>query len=106
MLRIALLITLLAPVARAADEKSAYDPDDFVISYWCGPPARFVTPQRFKEIKEANFTVAFGAGGAGLTPQQNRDLLDYCRQNGMKAIIADGRMPLSIGNKPANRAVI
>jgi hypothetical protein len=103
-----LFIALLGmfPMASAAEEKSAYDPDDFVISYWCGPPARFVTPDRIKEIKEANFTVAFGAGGQGLTPQQNRNLLDCCQQNGMKAIIYDGRMPISIGNTAANRAAI
>ena len=27
--------------------------DDFTISYWCGPPAKFTTLERYKEIKDA-----------------------------------------------------
>jgi hypothetical protein len=98
-------VSISAALTRGADT-SAYDPDDFVISYWCNPPVRFNTLERYKEIKEANFTVAMRAGGAGYTVEQNRQMLDYCRQVGLKAIIADGRMPFAIGGNAAATAGI
>ena len=108
VLAFALLLLIAQRPSRAADEKSAYDPDDFVISYWCGPPARFVTPERIKEIKDANFTVAMGAGGQSYTLEQNRRFLDYCQQNGLKAIVYDHRMPRALGaaNKEAIDAIV
>src|SRR5687767_1787322 len=72
------------------------DDPEFVISYWCGPPANFLTPERFQEVKEANFTLAFPPCG-GLTVEQNRKMLDYCQQAGLKAMVMDGRMVHSIG---------
>ena len=49
----------LPAAALAADEPSPWQPEQFPISYWCGPPAKFTTLERYKEIKEANFTYAF-----------------------------------------------
>src|SRR6185369_6025517 len=91
MLRSLFLLLLVVAPAHAAD----FDADEFVISYWCNPPARFTTTQRYQEIKEANFTVALGAGGQPLTVAQNRTMLDLCQQNGMKAIVYDNRMVYS-----------
>src|SRR4051812_10121491 len=104
-----LLVVMLLVVSaqvRAAEEKPAFDPDDFVISFWCNPPVRFNTLERYREIKDANFTVAMRAGGAGYTVEQNRQMLDYCQQVGLKAIIADGRMPFSIGGNAAAKTAI
>ena len=82
---------------------------DFTISYWCGPPAKFLSQDRFNEVKEANFTLAFPAC-AGMTPEQNRKMLDYCHAAGLKAIIMDGRMPHAISGdanaKPAIDAIV
>ena len=82
---------------------SAFAEDHFVTSYWCGPPAKFTTSERYKEIKEANFTVAMGTC-SGLNVEQNLQMLDFCRDNGLKAIVSDSRMVLSIGGNAANKA--
>ena len=84
------------PPARAADVKSAYDPDEFTISHWCGPPAEFTTLERYREVKEANFTLAFPPC-AGMTVADNKKLLDYCEKVGIKAVIRDPRMVYAIG---------
>ena len=72
----ALLFALWTSVA-AADDAAPPQPEEFTISYWCGPPAKFLTAERFAEVKEANFTLAFPPCG-GLTVEQNRKMLDYC----------------------------
>src|SRR5215217_897948 len=92
-----LLLLLLVPAIVRADEP------EFVISYWCGPPAKFSSLERFQEIKDANFTLAFPPCG-GNSVEQNRKMLDYCQQVGLKAMISDGRMVHSIGGKEENKA--
>jgi hypothetical protein len=77
--------------------------EGFTISYWCGPPASFLTAERFAEVKEANFTLAFPTCGS-MTVEQNRKMLDYCQSVGLKALIMDGRMVHTIsGNANAKR---
>jgi hypothetical protein len=78
--------------ARAANELRDYTHEDFVTSYWCGPTAGHTTFERYQEIKNANFTVAFPIYGSA-TVEQNRAMLDFCQRLGMKAIIYDNRMP-------------
>ncbi len=73
--------------------------EDFITSYWCGPPAEFLSQDRFAEVKEANFTVAFPPCG-GMTVEQNRTMLDYCQQVGLKAVVTDGRMVHAISGDP------
>ena len=82
--------------ARAGDEESVYDPDSFTISYWCGPPPKFLTAERFAEIREANFTLAFPPCW-GMSVADNRKMLDLSHQAGLKAVIHDSRMVHSIG---------
>ena len=94
---IPIVVCLYALVAHAADVQSAYNPDEFTVSYWSGPPADFNTGERYKEIAEANFNVALPADG-GLTVADNKKMLDFCKANGLKAIIYDNRIPVAIGN--------
>jgi hypothetical protein len=100
----AVFVATLAAVAWADDQGAArpVDPDEFVLSYWSGPPAAFTTLQRYREVKEANFTVAFPADG-GLSIEQNKKLLDFCQQVGLKAVISDGRMCQAIGGSEARK---
>jgi hypothetical protein len=86
----------------SADEKVDYSVDDFVTSYWFGPPAEFMTFERYQEIKDANFTLAFPFQ-IGATPEKNKQMLDWCQKLGMKAIIYDGRMTTSIGGSEQSR---
>lgn len=93
----ALAALLLPTVARAADPP-AWKPDRFPIGFWCGPPDKFVTPERFKQIADAGFTFTTAAcAGAAATPESNRKILDAAKSAGLKAFILDARMPLGIG---------
>jgi hypothetical protein len=87
-----LLAILAVPaLALAADAPPPWQPEQFPISYWCGPPAKFTTLERYKEIKEANFTYAFPIYPSGDVEQTKRQL-EYCQQVGLKAFIYDRRM--------------
>ena len=109
MLRLILIAALtfcsLASPARAADVKSAYNPEEFTISYWAGPPADFNTAERYREVAEANFTLALPADG-GMTVADNKKMLDYCQAAGLKAIIYDGRIPREIGSSAEAKKAI
>jgi hypothetical protein len=90
------LAFLSIPALRApAEEKPAYTVDDFVTSYWCGPPGKLTTLERYQEIKDANFTVAFPVL-YGSSVEANKAMLDHCQKLGMKAIVYDSRMVASI----------
>ena len=79
--------------SRAAVAKTSHE---FPISFWCGPPEEFLTRARFQEIKDAGFTHAMPPCGGPDTPQYNRKTLEFCRQVGLKAYIADGRLTSAI----------
>src|SRR5204862_7662625 len=87
------------------DEKSVYNPDEFTISYWAGPPPQFSTSDRYSEIKEAHFTLAFPPSW-GVTVADNRKMLDFCQHAGLKSVIHDSRIPLAInGSADAKKAI-
>jgi hypothetical protein len=90
-----LLCSILSSVARA-------DEPQFTISYWCGPHGKFNTLERYQEIKDANFTLAFPSCG-GMSVDDNRKMLDYCQSVGLKALVMDGRMVHAIGGSEANK---
>src|SRR2546425_5086940 len=77
-----------------------WKPKEFPISFWCGPPEKFATPDRFKEIAEAGFNYTFPACEGPFTPEGNRKILDGAQSAGIKAFIFDERMPLSITGIP------
>src|SRR5688572_27280456 len=89
----------MASVARAQD--------DFVTSYWYGPPPKFTTIEQYRRIKEANFNVVMPPGppDASITPELNRRILDYCKELGLKAVIFDPRMPKSLAAADAKARV-
>lgn len=92
------MLLLLTAASQAADKADvlAGHRDEFILSYWSGPPAAFNTLDRYQEIKEANFNVAFPADN-GLSVEGNQKMLDFCQQLGLKAIVSDRRMCYSIG---------
>lgn len=103
---LALLVALsLSAFSLAADAPAPWQPDKFPISYWCGPPPEFNALERYQEIREANFTLAFPPC-AGMTVEQNLKLLDHCQAVGLKAFVHDSRMPHALGSDPANRAKV
>ena len=62
--------------------------DEFIVSYWYGPPPAQTTLERYRQIREANFNVVFPPGppDTSITPAHNRQILDFCRQLGMRAV--------------------
>ena len=74
----------------------------FMISYWCGPPKAETTSERYKELAECGFNVAFAAIDNLWSPndkaqeEHNLKLLDLCKEAGMQALIWDGNI-LKVG---------
>jgi len=97
----AIFICLFFTSVHAAD-RGSYPFDEFVTSYWYGPPSEFTTLERYQEIKDANFNLVFPGGNN--TVEQNRQILDFCKKLGMKALIADTRMVTAIGKSGEARA--
>ena len=58
----------------------------FMISYWCGPPKAETTSERYKELAECGFNVAFAAIDNLWSPndkaqeEHNLKLLDLCKE--------------------------
>jgi hypothetical protein len=108
-----LLLVALFPFAARADSPQPIHtiitgaPDVFPISFWCGPPRKFVSVERYQQVKEAGFTFIMPDGVGGNEPELQRKILDTAQQVGLKAFIDDQRMPRAIkGNEQnAKRAI-
>src|SRR5690348_10422483 len=100
---LSLLVALYATAAPAT--QSLWHDDSFAIGFWCGPPGKFTTLERYQEIKDAGFTVAFPPC-SGASSQTNLKLLNLCQQVGLKAFISDSRIPVGGGSDPKVRAGI
>ncbi len=83
--------------------ESQWSPAEYPISFWCGPPAPFATPDRYKQIAAAGFNYVMPACEGASTPETNRKILDGCKAAGIKAFIYDERLPLSIFGVPDAR---
>ena len=85
--------------AAAKPLKPAVSELPFIISYWCGPPKAETTLERYKEIAEAGFNVAFPAIDTLWAPfdkvaeEHNKKYLDLCQEVGLKALVWDGSIP-------------
>lgn len=71
--------------------------DEFIISFWCGPPKAETTLKRYQEIAECGFTVALPPTDVvnqaeRADVQTNKKVLDLCKQTGLKAILLDDRL--------------
>lgn len=83
--------------------EGVWRPAEFVLSFWCGPPEPFTTLERYREIKFAGFTHVMPPCAA-TTPALNRKILDLCGRVGLKAFLADPRIPLRIAGEPDAQA--
>ena len=74
----------------------------FMVTYWCGPSKKETTLERYKELADCGFNVAFAAidnlweKSSQEQDEHNKKVLDLCQQVGMKAFIWDGRI-LGVG---------
>jgi hypothetical protein len=65
--------------------------NDFIISYWAGPPSGGNYDAQYAEVAECNFTHAMYPVNGG-SPEQNKAILDACEKHGLKYIPYDGRV--------------
>ncbi len=82
ILCVLVLIVAIAP---------GFGADEFIISYWCGPPADTDPSVRYAEVAECNFNYCLPPCGR-ISVEQNKAVLDACAKNGLKYIIGDGRI--------------
>jgi hypothetical protein len=87
-----MLVGMMALSAVPARAGRRVAPEQFLISYWCGPPPGETTLQRYQEIAGAGFNAAMPPCGGPITPELNRRLLELCGQTGLKAVISDSRL--------------
>jgi hypothetical protein len=98
-----LLVAVFFSSARAADTtqpKQVWHPDQFVVSFWCGPPDGFVTRERYQQIADAGFnTVMPTCHPTSL--ELNKTILRSAYETHLKAYIQDDRMPMSLADPKA-----
>ncbi len=87
----ATVVLAAAAVLFAAPRVNAVDGNDFIISYWCGPPSGGNYDSQYAEIAECNFTHAMYPNN-GASPAQNKAILDACEKYGLKYFPYDGRV--------------
>jgi len=75
----------------AAGAASAAGYPEFLISYWCGPPAAETNLQRYRQIADCGMNVAMPPIDK-TDLETNRKILDLCREVGIKALVLDNRM--------------
>lgn len=66
------------------------------ITYWYGPPRKFLTPETYEDVKNAGFTIAGPMESTGSSVEENLRFLDICQEKGMKACIYDKRIDLAM----------
>jgi hypothetical protein len=93
------LYSIILPVVLFTNSVAAAEPDEFIISYWAGPPSGGNYDAQYAEVAECNFTHAmFPVNGA--SPEQNKAILDACGKHGLKYFVFDSRMLASPPNDP------
>jgi len=92
---------------------SSFDPA-FIISYWWGVPVAETTLERYQEIADCGFNVAFPAcdiwgdekmDGSPTNDLNNRKFLDMCQKVGIKGMIWAG-MPVGDWSEPTPEEVV
>jgi hypothetical protein len=85
---------------------TGWPPAKFPIGMWCSPPEPYITVEQYKHIAAAGFTVVSPPSEGTITPALNHKILETARAAGLKAIVGDPRLPLSMAaGKSAENAV-
>jgi len=94
------LIILVLGRACAQPERN-WPPKAFPIGGWCSPPDPYITVEQYKRIAHAGFTMVLPPCEGANTVVRNHKILDTAKAAGLKAIIADPRIPLSMKDDKA-----
>jgi hypothetical protein len=100
MKRLCVLATLLALLGAGFAPPGEWEPKEFPVSFWCGPPDNFITTERYREIAEAGFNYVMPPCEGRSTPERNKRILDAVKPTGLKAFLLDERMPAAITGVP------
>ena len=100
LLKLSALSMLTALITSGFASAPKWKPKDFPISFWCGPPEKDATPERFKEIAEAGFNYTFPACEGPFTTEGNVKILDGAKAAGIKAFIYEDEVPVAITGVP------
>lgn len=106
---VALLLTMetvLAAMQGAAQTTAAWPPKTFPIAMWCSPPEPYITPEQYRRIADAGFTVVLPPCGGESTVARNRKILDTAKATGLKVIVGDARMPMAVTGSPKAEAAL
>ncbi|MGC9318793.1 MAG: hypothetical protein ACP5KN_12250 [Armatimonadota bacterium] len=88
---LSLVLALSCIIATAA---AAWQPQEFVIGGWAGPPPSHNTLETWQRVTDCNFTFCGVRGGYSV--EQNRTMLDLCQQAGTRALLVDSRIHWSM----------
>lgn len=99
-----------APAVTAQEKEknksAAWPPKAFPITFWCGPPEPYITQEQYRAIADAGFNIVMPPCEGAATVERNRKILDLAGRTGLKAIISDSRMPLSLINNPNGKKAL
>lgn len=73
--------------------------DDFIISFWCGPPPGDDIDKRYAEVAECGFSHAM-VPCSGVSIEQNKVILEACKKHKLKYLLRDSRMLQFDGSAP------
>ncbi len=84
----------------AAPPEPNWPPKTMPISFWCGPPEPYITLEQYRQIAAAGFNIVMPPCDGDITVARNRKILETARAAGLKAVIQDKRIPLSLRGNP------
>ena len=88
-MRATLFTVALSMFCSVALAQTPWQPEEYPIGYWAGPPKEHNTLVNWQRVKDCNFTVCGMSDGYSVA--DNRKMLDFCEQLGLKALVCDGR---------------
>lgn len=74
----------------AAALGAPWQPEQFPIGYWLGPPPEANSLQTWQTVADCNFTFTGPRGGYSV--EENLEMLDFCQQAGVRALVTDSRI--------------
>jgi len=95
------LITSILLIACFSDKPWLLD--DFPIGFWWGPPPHKNKLETWQSVADANFTFVGPRGWYSV--KENKRMLDFCRQVGLKAIVVDERLRLRFDPKKGDSGI-
>ena len=91
----------------SAEQKiNAWPPKTFPVTAWCSPPDAFITTEQYRRMSDAGFTVVMPPCEGTASPERNHKILATALATGLKAIIADPRMPLALTGNPSGKSAL